>query len=230
LSRVIARALRRAPRFAGARTGQRYGYAARRLPHPCAAAAADDSGVALEALLVSTALVALAEMGDKTQLLSFVLAAKLKKPWPIIAGIFAATLANHFLAGLVGAWLATLVSPPTLRIMVAISFFVFGAWALIPDKFDGDREYPARSVFFTTLAAFFLVEMGDKTQLATVALAARFEGALVAVVMGTTLGMLIANAPAVWIGERLAQRVDMKLMRWIAAALFVLLGVLALLY
>jgi putative Ca2+/H+ antiporter (TMEM165/GDT1 family) len=183
----------------------------------------------VEALLVSTALVALAEMGDKTQLLSFVLAAKLKKPWPIIAGIFFATLANHFLAGSVGAWLATLVAPQTLKWIVAISFFVFGAWALVPDKFDGSREYSGRSVFFTTLVAFFLVEMGDKTQLATVALAARFEGALAGVVMGTTLGMMVANAPAVWIGERLAQRVNMKVMRWIAAALFVVLGVLALL-
>jgi len=183
----------------------------------------------LEALFVSTALVALAEMGDKTQLLSFVLAAKLKKPWPIIAGIFFATLANHFLAGWIGAWLATLVAPQTMKWIVAISFFVFGAWALIPDKFDGDREYSGRSVFVTTLVAFFLVEMGDKTQLATVALAAKYDS-LVAVVMGTTLGMLIANAPAVWLGETLAHRVNMKVMRWIAAGLFVLLGVLTLVY
>jgi putative Ca2+/H+ antiporter (TMEM165/GDT1 family) len=188
----------------------------------------DHRGGAVEALLVSTALVALAEMGDKTQLLSFVLAAKLKRPWPIIAGIFAATLANHALAGSVGAWLATLVQPQTLKWIVGLSFFAFGLWALVPDKLDGEREYSGRSAFFTTLVAFFVVEMGDKTQLATVALAARFEGALVAVVMGTTLGMLIANAPAVWIGERLAQRVNMKYMRWIAAGLFVLLGALAL--
>ena len=182
---------------------------------------------ALEALGVSTALVALAEMGDKTQLLSFVLAAKLKRPWPIIAGIFLATLANHFLAGWVGAWLATLVSPVTLKWIVALSFFVFGLWALKPDTLDGDREYSGRSAFLTTLVAFFLVEMGDKTQLATVALAARFD-ALAAVVMGTTLGMLIANAPAVWLGEVLAQRINMKWMRWIAALLFVVLGVLTL--
>jgi putative Ca2+/H+ antiporter (TMEM165/GDT1 family) len=182
----------------------------------------------LEALFISTALVALAEMGDKTQLLSFVLAAKLKRPWPIIAGIFAATLANHALAGWVGAWLATLVSPQTLKWIVAISFFVFGLWALKPDTLDGDREYSDRSVFLTTLVAFFLVEMGDKTQLATVALAARYDS-LVSVVMGTTLGMLIANVPAVWLGETLAHRVNMKVMRWIAAGLFVLLGVLTLL-
>lgn len=182
----------------------------------------------MEALFVSTALVALAEMGDKTQLLSFVLAAKLKRPWPIIGGIFVATLANHFLAGWVGAWLATLVSPTTLKWIVAISFFGFGLWALKPDTLDEEREYSDRSVFLTTLVAFFWVEMGDKTQLATVALAARYE-ALAAVVMGTTLGMLIANAPAVWLGEALAHRVNMNVMRWIAAALFVLLGVLTLL-
>lgn len=182
----------------------------------------------MEALLISTALVALAEMGDKTQLLSFVLAAKLKKPWPIILGIFAATLANHFLAGWVGAWLATLVAPSTMKWIVAISFFVFGVWALVPDTFDETREYSGRSVFVTTLVAFFLVEMGDKTQLATVALAAKYPS-LVAVVMGTTLGMLVANAPAVWLGEALAQRVNMKAMRWIAAGLFVLLGALTLL-
>jgi len=181
----------------------------------------------MEAFLVSTVLVALAEMGDKTQLLSFVLAAKLKRPWPIIAGILVATLANHFLAGWVGAWLATLVAPATLKWIIALSFFAFGLWALKPDTLDGDREYSSRSAFLTTLIAFFLVEMGDKTQLATVALAARFES-LAAVVMGTTLGMLVANAPAVWFGEALARRVDMKWMRRIAAALFILLGALTL--
>jgi putative Ca2+/H+ antiporter (TMEM165/GDT1 family) len=181
----------------------------------------------VQALIVSTLVVALAEMGDKTQLLSFVLAAKLKRPWPIIAGIFVATLANHFLAGWVGAWLATLVAPSTLKWIVAVSFFAFGLWALKPDTLDGEREYSDRSAFLTTLVAFFLVEMGDKTQLATVALAARFD-ALAAVVMGTTLGMLIANAPAVWLGEALAHRVNMTWMRRIAALLFVLLGVLTL--
>jgi putative Ca2+/H+ antiporter (TMEM165/GDT1 family) len=181
----------------------------------------------LHALAICTALVALAEMGDKTQLLSFVLAAKLKRPWPIIAGIFVATLANHFLAGTVGAWLASLVSPQTLTWIVAIAFFVFGVWALVPDKFDDTREYSGRSVFLTTLVAFFFVEMGDKTQLATVALAARFDS-LAAVVAGTTLGMMVANAPAVWLGERLAHKVNMTVMRWIAAALFIVMGVLTL--
>ena len=182
----------------------------------------------MQALFFSTAIVALAEMGDKTQLLSFVLAAKLRRPWPIIAGIAVATLANHFLAGWIGTWLATLLAPTTLKWIIALSFFAFGLWALKPDTFDGSREYSDRSVFFTTLIAFFWVEMGDKTQLATVALAARFD-ALAAVVLGTTLGMLIANAPAVWIGEALAHRVNMKAMRWIAAGLFFLLGALTVL-
>jgi putative Ca2+/H+ antiporter (TMEM165/GDT1 family) len=181
----------------------------------------------LEALFFSTAIVALAEMGDKTQLLSFVLAAKLKHKLPICLGIFFATLANHFLAGSVGAWLATLVTPETLRWIVAISFFIFGLWALKPDTLDENRELGDAGVFLTTLVAFFFVEMGDKTQLATIALAARYE-ALVPVVMGTTLGMMIANVPAVWMGEALADRVRMDVMRWIAAGLFVLLGVLAL--
>jgi len=182
----------------------------------------------LEAFLLSTALVALAEMGDKTQLLAFVLAARLKRKGAIVLGIFAATLANHFLAGWVGAWLATLLAPHLLRWIVALSFFVFGLWALKPDKLDAAREYSSRSVFLTTLIAFFFVEMGDKTQLATIALAARFDS-LTAVVAGTTLGMMIANVPAVWLGDVLAQRVNLRVMRWIAAALFVALGVATLL-
>ena len=182
----------------------------------------------IEALLFSTSVVALAEMGDKTQLLSFVLAAKLKRRGPIILGILVATLANHFLAGTVGVWLARLVAPETLRWIIALSFFAFALWALKPDVLDSERPLRGMGVFLTTLIAFFVVEMGDKTQLATAALAARYD-ALIVVVLGTTLGMMIANVPAVWIGEALTRRVDMKLMRWIAAALFVLLGVLALL-
>ncbi len=182
----------------------------------------------MEAFLVSTSVVALAEMGDKTQLLSFVLAAKLKRRVPIVLGILVATLANHFLAGWIGAWLATLVSPTTLRWTIAVSFVVFGLWALKPDKLEEDRKLRGAGVFVTTLVAFFLVEMGDKTQLATIALAARYES-LVAVVMGTTLGMMIANVPAVWMGEALAHRVNMKWMRWVAAALFIALGGLTLL-
>jgi putative Ca2+/H+ antiporter (TMEM165/GDT1 family) len=173
--------------------------------------------MSLEPLLVSTAIVAVAEMGDKTQLLSFVLAAKLKRPVPIVLGILVATLANHFLAGWIGAWLATLVSPGVLRWTIAASFVVFGLWTLKPDELGEDRRLPDTGAFLTTLAAFFLAEMGDKTQLATVALVA-----------GTTLGMMIANVPAVWMGEILSHRVNMKWMRWIAASLFVLLGALTL--
>lgn len=182
----------------------------------------------MEALLFSTAIVALAEMGDKTQLLSFVLAAKLKRKVPIALGILLATLANHFLAGYVGTWLASLVSPRTLKWIIALSFFAFGAWALKPDELKEDQKLRGAGVFLTSCIAFFLVEMGDKTQLATIALAARYDS-LVAVVLGTTLGMMIANVPAVWMGEALARRVNMKVLRWIAAGLFVLLGVLALL-
>ena len=180
----------------------------------------------MQAFITSTLVVALAEMGDKTQLLSFLLAAKFKHRMPIILGILFATLANHFLAGYVGVWLASLVSPQALRWIVAVSFFAFGAWALKPDKLE-DRKLGGAGVFLTTLIAFFLVEMGDKTQLATVALAAHYD-ALVPVVVGTTLGMMIANVPAVWIGEALAHRVNMTVMRWVAAALFALLGVIVL--
>jgi putative Ca2+/H+ antiporter (TMEM165/GDT1 family) len=167
-------------------------------------------------------------MGDKTQLLSFVLAAKLKRRVPIILGILFATLANHFLAGYLGAWAAGLVSPGVLKWIVALAFFAFGAWALKQDKLEENRNLRGAGVFLTTLIAFFLVEMGDKTQLATVALAARYDS-LVTVVLGTTLGMMIANVPAVWIGGALAHRVNMRVMRWVAAGLFVLLGILALL-
>jgi putative Ca2+/H+ antiporter (TMEM165/GDT1 family) len=181
----------------------------------------------VEAFLTSTSIVAVAEMGDKTQLLSFVLAARFRKPWPIVLGILLATLANHFLAGAVGAWIASLVSPATLKWIVAISFFAFGLRALKPDELEENPAMPSAGVFLATLVAFFLVEMGDKTQLATVALAARYDS-LVAVVLGTTLGMMIANAPAVWMGEKLARRVNMTYMRRVTAALFVVLGVLTL--
>lgn len=181
----------------------------------------------MEALLLSTSVVALAEMGDKTQLLSFVLAAKLKHRTAIIFGILFATLANHFFAGYVGAWLASQVSPQTVKWVVALSFFAFGLWALKPDKLDENQNLRGTGVFVTTLIAFFLVEMGDKTQLATIALAARYDS-LTSVVMGTTLGMMIANVPAVWVGEKLTHKINMKVMHWIAAALFFVLGVLAL--
>jgi putative Ca2+/H+ antiporter (TMEM165/GDT1 family) len=182
----------------------------------------------LDAFLLSTALVALAEMGDKTQLLAFVLAARLRRRGAIVLGILVATLANHLLAGAVGTWLAHLVAVDILRWIVAGAFIVFGLWALVPDTLE-ERTYSRGSAFLTTLVAFFFVEMGDKTQLATVALAARFD-ALAPVVAGTTLGMMLANVPAVWLGEALAQRVDLRVMRWIAAALFVASGVATLVF
>jgi putative Ca2+/H+ antiporter (TMEM165/GDT1 family) len=171
--------------------------------------------------------VALAEVGDKTQLLSFVLAARLKRRVPIVWGILVATLANHFLAGAVGVWLAEIVPPSLLRLGIALSFLAFGLWTLKPDTLGDDRRLRGTGVFLSTLIAFFLVEMGDKTQLATVALAARYPS-LVQVVTGTTLGMMLANVPAVWLGESLAHRVNMKVVRWLAALLFVALGVLTL--
>jgi putative Ca2+/H+ antiporter (TMEM165/GDT1 family) len=176
-------------------------------------------------LLVSTIVVALAEMGDKTQLLSFLLAARLKRKGAICLGILVATLANHFLAGYVGVFLSTLVAPEVLTWGIALAFLAFGVWALKPDTFEQKRELSKQGVFLTTAIAFFLVEMGDKTQLATVALAARYH-TLVTVVLGTTLGMMIANVPAVWLGETLARRVNMRLLRWLAAALFFLLAIL----
>lgn len=182
----------------------------------------------MEALLASTFVVALAEMGDKTQLLSFVLAARFRRPVPILLGIVVATLANHFLAGWLGTWLATLVSPQVLQWAVAGSFVVFGLWALLPDRLDGNPTMPAAGVFVTTLVAFFLVEIGDKTQLATVALAARYD-ALATVVLGTTAGMVIANVPAVYMGERFAERVNMQYLRWAAAALFFVLAIVTML-
>lgn len=178
----------------------------------------------MEALFMSTAIVALAEVGDKTQLLSFVLAAKLKSKYAIMVGIFVATLANHTFAGYVGAWISSLVSPVTLTGIIAASFFGFGLWTLRPDSLESDLKIRRSSAFVTTLVAFFFVEMGDKTQLATVALAARYD-VLMAVVMGTTLGMLIANAPAVWLGETLVHRINMKVIRWVAAASFMALGI-----
>lgn len=183
----------------------------------------------MQAVFFSTLIVALAEMGDdKTQLLSFVLAVRLKEKIPIVLGILFATLANHLLAGYIGGWLASLVSPYVLKWIVSLSFFAFGAWALIPDNLDQNQKLRGSGVFVMTLIAFFLVEMGDKTQLATIALAARYDS-LMLVVLGTTLGMMIANVPAVWMGEALAHRVNMKVMRWIAAALFVFLGLFILL-
>ncbi len=179
----------------------------------------------MDAFLVSTAIVALAEIGDKTQLLAFILAAKFRRPMPIVLGILVATLANHAFAAAVGTWLTTLMGPQTLRWVLGLSFIAMAVWTLIPDKFDeDDAKLPRYGVFGATLIAFFLAEMGDKTQVATVALAAQYQ-ALVAVVAGTTLGMMIANVPAVLLGDRIAARMPVKLVHGIAAAIFLGLGI-----
>lgn len=183
----------------------------------------------MEAFLVSTGIVALAEMGDKTQLLSLVLAARFRRPWPIVAGIFVATVVNHGLAGAAGAWLTTWLGPQVLRWVLAGSFFAMAAWILVPDKLDDDdAKAPRLGVFGTTVVAFFLAEMGDKTQVATVMLAARFPQWW-AVVAGTTLGMMIANVPAVWFGDRVTRIVPIRAVHIAAAVIFAGLGVAALL-
>jgi Ca2+/H+ antiporter, TMEM165/GDT1 family len=184
----------------------------------------------MEAFLVSTGIVALAEMGDKTQLLALILAARFKKPWPIVAGILVATLVNHALAGAAGAWVTTLISPQMLRWILGASFLAMAAWMLVPDKLDADDEEkpPRYGVFFTTVLVFFLAEMGDKTQIATVMLAARYD-AIVSVVAGTTLGMMLANAPVVWLGERVTCLVPLRAVHIVSALIFAGLGLAALL-
>ena len=183
----------------------------------------------MESLVVSTGAVALAEIGDKTQLLAFVLAARFKRPVPIVLGILAATVMNHGLAGALGAWIATTVTPQILRWAMGLSFIAMALWTLIPDKIDEPQAgVPRRlGVFAATLVAFFLAEMGDKTQIATVALAVHYADPMM-VVTGTTLGMLIADVPAVFVGDRLASHVPMTWIRTAAAALFALLGIAAL--
>lgn len=184
----------------------------------------------VEPFLISTGVVALAEVADKTQLLAFVLAAKFRKPVPIVLGILVATLANHGFAGALGAWIHSLLEPQTLRWVLGLSFIAMAIWILIPDRLEQSHDKLARlGVFGTTVVAFFLVEMGDKTQVATVALAARYPSSLIAVVTGTTLGMMIANVPAVYLGERIAARMPVHIVHGAAAAIFALLGVAALL-
>jgi putative Ca2+/H+ antiporter (TMEM165/GDT1 family) len=179
----------------------------------------------VESLLVSTGVVALAEIGDKTQLLAFILAARFKKPLPIIAGILTATLVNHGLAGALGAWITATVSPEVLRWVLGLSFIGMAAWTLIPDKIEEEETRLAKGagIYGATVVTFFLAEMGDKTQLATVALAAHY-GAPVLVVTGTTLGMLLADVPAVLVGGKLSAKIPMRLVHSIAAAIFVVLG------
>ena len=182
----------------------------------------------MSAFSISTGIVALAEIGDKTQLLAFILAAKFKKPVPIILGILVATLVNHGFAGAIGAWLTSLVDPQTMAYILGVSFIAMALWTLIPDKFDeNDAKLAHFGVFCTTLIAFFLAEMGDKTQVATVALAAKYQS-LALVVAGTTFGMMLANVPAVLFGNKAAQKIPVKWVHGIAAAIFAILGVVTL--
>ena len=180
----------------------------------------------MESFLVSMGVVALAEIGDKTQLLAFVLAARFRKPWPIIAGIFVATVANHGLAGALGTWITSMVAPEALRWLLGGSFIAMGLWTLVPDTLADDRQERATrwGVFGATLVAFFFVEMGDKTQIATVVLAAQYQS-FASVVAGTTVGMMIANAPAVLVGERITSRIPVRTLQLCAAVIFVALGV-----
>ena len=184
----------------------------------------------LESLLVSMGVVALAEIGDKTQLLAFLLAARFKKPLPIIGGILVATLFNHGLAGALGAWITTAVSPQILRWVLGVSFIGMAAWTMVPDEIEKeeDRFAGRLGVFGATLVTFFLAEMADKTQIATIALTARYGQPLL-VVIGTTAGMLIADVPAVFVGEKLAGRIPMRLVHGVAAAIFLVLGAATLL-
>ena len=182
----------------------------------------------MEAFLLSTGIVALAEMGDKTQLLALILAARFKRPWPIVLGILVATVANHALAGALGAWVTTQLGPQMLRWVLGASFIAMAVWMLIPDRVedDGDSTAPRWGVFGTTVLAFFLAEMGDKTQIATVMLAAQYSSYLW-VVAGTTLGMMLANAPVVWLGERMTRLLPLPVVHRVSAAIFLLLGLLA---
>lgn len=184
----------------------------------------------MESILISTGVVALAEMGDKTQLLAFILAARFKRPLPIILGILCATLLNHGLAGAFGTWITSVTGPEILRWVLGASFIGMAIWTLIPDKIEEEETQIASKlgVFGATFITFFLAEMGDKTQIATIALAAHYA-APVMVIAGTTLGMLIADVPAVFLGNKFAEKIPMKLVHSIAAAIFALMGVFTLL-
>ncbi len=182
------------------------------------------------AFLVSTGIVAIGEIGDKTQFLAILLAVRFRRPWPIVLGILAATALNHAAAGALGAAIKDLISPDMLRIIVGMSFMLIAVWALVPDR-AGEHTAAAKSalaVFTTTALAFFLAEMGDNTQIATMMLAARFDN-LFAVIAGTTTGMLLADVPAVFFADRMGNRIPMRAVRWIAATLFAALGLWTLL-
>lgn len=182
----------------------------------------------LEPFLVSTGVVAVAEIGDKTQLLAFVLAARFKKPWHVILGILTATIANHVLASVVGVTASAWVNPQVMRWILGLSFLAMAVWVLIPDRATEGETKPDRfGAFLTTAMTFFLLEMGDKTQLATVALSAKYQS-LIAVTAGTTLGMMLADVPAVFIGDRLAEKIPLRLVHGLAAALFGIMGILVL--
>jgi putative Ca2+/H+ antiporter (TMEM165/GDT1 family) len=183
----------------------------------------------MESIFVSTGVVALAEMGDKTQLLAFILAARFKRPLPIILGILVATLLNHGMAGALGSWITTVISTDTLRWILGLSFIAMAIWTLIPDKIEDEETTIASKlgVFGATFVTFFLAEMGDKTQFATIALAAHYATPLL-VIAGTTLGMLIADVPAVFLGNKFAEKIPMKLVHGVAALIFAIMGVLTL--
>jgi putative Ca2+/H+ antiporter (TMEM165/GDT1 family) len=180
----------------------------------------------MEAFLVSLTSISVAEMGDRTQLLSLVLAARYRRPWPIIAGIFCATLANHAAAGVIGVWFGSLLKPRTLEVVVGISMIAMALWTLKPDKLDENTgASSAMGAFLATLTSFFVAEIGDKTQIATLALAAAYPS-LLAVVAGTTAGMMIANVPVVFLGKAFANRLPLKAIHYGAAVLFAILGCL----
>ncbi len=178
----------------------------------------------MEAFLNSFLLVFAGEMGDKTQLLSLVLVARFKKPWTILLGVFIATVLNHALASWAGAWVASLVEPRTMSWILAVIFFAFGLWILVPDKEEELKESSSRGVLFTTIVAFFLAEMGDKTQLATIALGARYASTVL-VTFGSTVGMMASNALAIFLGERMLKRIPMKWVRIAACILFMVFGI-----
>lgn len=184
----------------------------------------------MTAFLLATALVALAEMGDKTQLLAFLLAARFRQPLPIVLGILVATLVNHAFAGAIGVWITQLIGQNIMQWVLGLSFIIMGAWILIPDKIDEDEQLNnARfGVFGTTVIAFFLAEMGDKTQIATVALSAKYAQEFIWVILGTTCGMMLANVPAVYLGNHFAKKLPIRLIHGVAAAIFIVIGVIIL--